>query len=62
MLIQQVSERILHGEEHVKEHQERANRHERSADGCQAQLLRAEKAAAGLERQERAIRDQMLVP
>jgi len=25
-------------------------------------LLRAEKAVAGLERQERAIRDQMLVP
>jgi hypothetical protein len=46
----------------VKEHQERAKRYERSADGCQAQLLRAEKAVAGLERQERAIRDQMLVP
>ena len=56
------AQRIVHGEEQVKEHQERAKRYERSADGCQAQLLRAEKAVAGLERQERAVRDQMLVP
>lgn len=56
------AQRIVHGEQQVQEHQERAKRHERTADGCQAQLLRAEKAVATLERQERAIRDQMLVP
>jgi hypothetical protein len=37
-------------------------RRSHSLGECQAQLLRAEKAVASLERQERAIRDQMLVP
>jgi hypothetical protein len=56
------AQRIVHGEQQVQEHLERAKRHERAADGCQAQLLRVERAVATLERQERAIRDQMLVP
>jgi hypothetical protein len=45
----------------VKEHQENAKRHERSAAGCEAQLVLAEKAITRLERQEHGIRDQMLV-
>lgn len=56
------AQRIVHGEQQVQEHQERAKRHERSADGYQAQLLRAEKAVASLERQEQSIREQMLAP
>jgi hypothetical protein len=30
MLVEQVSERIVHGEEQVREHQDRAKRYERS--------------------------------
>ena len=46
----------------MKEHQENAKRHERSADGCWPQLFFAEKAITKLERQQQSIRDQMLVP
>jgi hypothetical protein len=37
-------------------------RHERTAAGCPARLLRADKAITALERQEQSIREQMLVP
>ncbi len=56
------AKRIVRGEEQVKEHLENAKRHERTVAGCEAQLVRAEKEIAKLERQQETIREQMLVP
>jgi len=52
----------IHGERQVEEALDLAKQHERKVGECEAQLAKAEKTVAGLERQEAAIREQMLSP
>jgi chromosome segregation ATPase len=52
---------ILNGEKQVEEALSRARQHERKLAECETQLAKAEKAVTGLERQEAAVREQMVL-
>jgi len=52
---------ILNGEKQVEEALDRAKQHERKVAECEAALAKAEKVVAGLERQEAAVRERMIV-
>ena len=52
---------LLNGEKQAEEALDRAKQHERKVAECEAQLVKAEKAVAGLERQEAAVREQMVL-
>jgi chromosome segregation ATPase len=53
---------IIDGEHRVKELQDRAKQMEKKATELEADLAKAQKAIADLEVQEKAVREQMLVP
>jgi hypothetical protein len=50
------------GDAQVKVHLARAKEHERKAADCEAQLTKTNKIVAELEREEVAVRNEMLVP
>jgi hypothetical protein len=52
---------ILNGEKQAEEALSRGKEHERNLAECETQLAKAEKAIAGLERQEAAVREQMVM-
>jgi hypothetical protein len=52
---------ILNGEKQVEEALARAKEHERKLAECETQFAKAEKVIAGLERQEAAVREQIVL-